>query len=66
MLNFAHRLCSIGNLRFVIRNNSDHWLAEVEKWSRLAQTAISTDYEECNAIQFSDVARATSSGGGDH
>jgi hypothetical protein len=33
--------------------NSDHWIAEAEKWSRLAQDEISL-HEECNALQASD------------
>jgi hypothetical protein len=39
--------------------NSDHWLAQAETWSRLAQNAISSHYDECNGIQLSDARTAT-------
>jgi hypothetical protein len=32
--------------------SSDYWMAEAERWSRLAQDEISTHYEECNVIQL--------------
>jgi hypothetical protein len=41
--------------------NSDHWLAQAESWSRLAQDAISSHYEECNGIQLSDARIAKTS-----
>jgi hypothetical protein len=41
--------------------NSDHWIAEAEKWSRLAQDEISLHYEECNALQASDFPAASRS-----
>ena len=31
--------------------NSSHWLAEADRWSRLAQDEISAHYQECNVIQ---------------
>ena len=31
--------------------NRSYWLAEAEKWSRLAQDEISSHYDECNVIQ---------------
>ena len=37
-------------------NNGALWLAEAERWSRLAQDDIASDYEECNVIQTSDAA----------
>jgi hypothetical protein len=39
--------------------NSEHWIAEAEKWSRLAQHEISSHYEECNVIQPSDAPAAS-------
>ena len=36
--------------------NSSLWLAEAERWSRLAQDEIASHYEECNVIQTLDVA----------
>ena len=33
-----------------------YWLAEAERWSRLAQDEISAHYEECNVIQLRDAA----------
>jgi hypothetical protein len=33
--------------------NADHWVAEAEKWSRLAQDEISSHYQECNVNQSS-------------
>jgi hypothetical protein len=33
-----------------------YWLAEAERWSRLAQDAISAHYEECNVVQSRDAA----------
>ena len=38
--------------------NSTHWLAEAERWTRLAQDAISSHYQECNAIPPSDAVSA--------
>jgi hypothetical protein len=32
-------------------NNRIYWLAEAERWSRLAQDEISSHYQECNVIQ---------------
>jgi hypothetical protein len=34
--------------------NRIYWLAEAERWSRLAQDGISAHYEECNVIQLRD------------
>ena len=31
--------------------NRIYWLAEAERWSRLAQDEISSHYQECNVIQ---------------
>jgi hypothetical protein len=36
--------------------NRIYWLAEAERWSRLAQNEISAHYEECNVIQLRDAA----------
>ncbi len=36
--------------------NGIYWLAEAERWSRLAQDEISYHYEECNVIQLRDAA----------
>jgi hypothetical protein len=36
--------------------NRIYWLAEAERWSRLAQDAISAHHEECNVIQLRDAA----------
>jgi hypothetical protein len=36
--------------------NGIYWLAEAERWSRLAQDEISAHYEECNVIQLRDAA----------
>jgi hypothetical protein len=36
--------------------NRIYWLAEAERWSRLAQDEISAHYEECNLIQLRDAA----------
>jgi hypothetical protein len=36
--------------------NRIYWLAEAERWSRLAQDEISSHYEECNVIQLRDAA----------
>jgi hypothetical protein len=33
-----------------------YWLAEAERWSRLAQDEISAHHEECNVIQLRDAA----------
>ena len=38
--------------------NSSHWLAEAEKWSRLAQDEISAHYEECNVNLQGDAVSA--------
>ena len=38
------------------RNNGALWLAEAERWSRLAQDEVASHYEECNLIQTSDAA----------
>jgi len=38
--------------------NGNYWLAEAEKWSRLAQNEISAHYQECNVIQPSDAVSA--------
>jgi hypothetical protein len=38
--------------------NSSHWLAEAERWSRLAQDEISSHYQECNVIPPSDAVSA--------
>ncbi len=40
--------------------NSDHWMAEAERWSRLAQEEISSHYEECNVIQPSTAPTVSS------
>jgi hypothetical protein len=40
---------------------SNHWLAQAERWSRLAQDAISSHYEECNGLQLNDAHIATTS-----
>ena len=37
-------------------NNRTYWLAEAERWSRLALDEISAHYEECNVIQLRDAA----------
>jgi hypothetical protein len=34
--------------------NRIYWLAEAERWTRLAQDEISSHYIECNTFQFSD------------
>jgi hypothetical protein len=36
--------------------NRTYWLAEAERWSRLARDEISYHYEECNVIQLRDAA----------
>jgi hypothetical protein len=36
--------------------NSSLWLAEAERWSRLAQDEIASHYEECNVIHLRDAA----------
>ena len=33
--------------------NRSYWLAESDRWSRLAQDEISSHYYECNVIQSS-------------
>ena len=48
------RLCR--QLAIRERKNRIYWLAEAERWSRLAQDEISTHYEECNVIQLRDAA----------
>jgi hypothetical protein len=37
-------------------NSRALWLAEAERWSRLAQNDIASHYEDCNLIQTSDAA----------
>jgi hypothetical protein len=39
--------------------NSSLWLAEAERWSRLAQDEISSHYQECNVIAPIGAAEAT-------
>ena len=36
--------------------NSSLWLAEAERWSRLAQDEIASHYEECKVIHLRDAA----------
>ena len=36
--------------------NRIYWLAEAERWSRLAQDEISAHHEECNVSQLRDAA----------
>ena len=36
--------------------NGIYWLAEAERWSRLAQDEISVHYEECNVIHLREAA----------
>lgn len=40
--------------------NSSLWLAEAERWSRLAQKEISSHYQECNLIEPIGTTAATS------
>ena len=48
------RLCR--QLAIYEPKNRIYWLAEAERWSRLAQDEISAHYEECNVSQLRDAA----------